>query len=104
MHGFDDVKRADGVAGNFPDMRAAFMAQGPSFKTGHQHRWIRLVDQYQIFLKALGIQGEQHNGTWENVKDMYVVDDKSNTRQLFSLRFFNILILILTVFALLIYL
>lgn len=34
--------------------------------------WIRLVDEYQIFLKVLGLQGMPHNGTWSRVQDMFV--------------------------------
>ncbi len=31
-------------------MRGIFFANGPSFKEGHEHQWIKLIDEYQAFL------------------------------------------------------
>ena len=39
--------------GNFPDVRAIFMAIGPAFKVNHNHTWIKLVDEYQVMMHAL---------------------------------------------------
>ena len=39
--------------GNFPDVRAIFMAIGPAFKANHNHTWIKLVDEYQVMMHAL---------------------------------------------------
>ena len=73
-------------------MRGIFFANGPSFKEGHEHQWIKLIDEYQafltvtishiniyviftqqfsqIFLNILGIEGEEHQGTWTRVEGM----------------------------------
>jgi len=59
-------------------MRTIFFARGPAFKRNHETQWIRLVDEYQIFLYALGIKGEPHNGTWERVTDMFVEKELEN--------------------------
>ncbi len=52
-------------------MRGIFLAKGPSFKQGFVNPWIKMVDEYQVFLEVLGIQGEPHEGTYERVQDMF---------------------------------
>ncbi len=52
-------------------MRAIFFAKGPSFKAGYVNPWIKLVDEYQVFLHVLDIQGEEHEGTFERVEGMF---------------------------------
>ncbi len=39
-------------AGIYPDMRGIFVASGPAFKSGVIVDWIKLVDEYQIFLEV----------------------------------------------------
>ena len=72
-HGWDDSSPDPKgyKEGRFPDMRTIFFASGPAFKKGHSHTWIKLVDEYQVFLHVLGIKGESHNGTWNRVKGMF---------------------------------
>ena len=47
------------------------------FQSGYEAPWIKLVDEYQIFLHVLGLQGDPHNGTWTRVKDMFPSNDAS---------------------------
>lgn len=49
-HGFEDISENYEVEGNFPDVRAIFMAMGPNFKANHSHPWIKLVDEYQVWI------------------------------------------------------
>ena len=56
--------------GTFPDMRTVFFGKGSGFRTGVTVPWVKLVDEYQVFLHLLGIEGEEHEGTWDRVKDM----------------------------------
>ncbi len=74
-------------------MRGIFIASGPAFKSGVIVDWIKLVDEYQIFLevnyllhpkmfwaknyvgdalciKVLGIEGEEHQGTFSRIEGM----------------------------------
>ncbi len=71
-HGFDDTSpvAAKYYEGGNPDMRTIFYAMGPSFKAGHTHDWIKLVDEYQIFAHISGVEGESHRGSWSRVKGM----------------------------------
>ena len=55
-------------------MRSIFYALGPKFKPGCSAPWIKLVDQYQVFKHVLGIDGEEHSGSWDRVKDMMMVE------------------------------
>ena len=71
MHGWDDTVEKQYDEGKYPDMRGIFMANGPKFKSGHSHEWIKLVDEYQIFLQVLDLEGKPHNGTWERVEQMF---------------------------------
>jgi len=59
------------ILGSFPDMRAIFFANGPSFKKGFVNPWIKMIDQYQIFIKVLNIKGEKHQGNFTRVQDMF---------------------------------
>ncbi len=61
------------------DMRAIFFANGPSFKSGHVGPWMKLVDEYQVFLSVLGLEGEEHEGTWERVEDLLVDEEEEQT-------------------------
>jgi len=72
-HGWDDTgSQAKGYSeGGQPDMRAIFFANGPSFKAGHINPWIKLIDEYQVFVHVLGIEGEEHQGDFDRVADMF---------------------------------
>ncbi len=71
-HGFDDTSpEVDGYEeGPEPDMRGIFFANGPGFKPGFVNPWIKLVDEYQVFLRLLDIQGEEHQGDFSRVEGM----------------------------------
>jgi hypothetical protein len=56
-------------------MRTIFMAVGPDFKANHTHQWIKLVDEYQIFMKVLNVNARNHSGNWDRVKDMLIRAD-----------------------------
>ncbi len=60
-------------------MRAIFFANGPSFKSGHVSPWMKLVDEYQVFLSVLNLEGEEHEGTWERVADMMAEEEEEHT-------------------------
>ena len=48
-HGYDDTSPFQGYfPGTFKNMNTIFWAQGPSFKQNHSHRWIKMVDLYQV--------------------------------------------------------
>lgn len=85
---------------NMTDMRTVFFAKGPgkqeliwrffdkkrmcnpisdyvlspttAFKKGKIQPPFRVVDQYQIFMKVLGLSPNRHHGNWDSVKDMLV--------------------------------
>ncbi len=46
------VSKNTSSAGIYPDMRGIFIASGPAFKSGVIVDWIKLVDEYQIFLEV----------------------------------------------------
>ncbi len=62
-------------------MGAIFFANGPAFKAGYTNPWIKMVDEYQIFTTILGIQGEEHEGTWERVEGMLMTAEDAATTQ-----------------------
>ena len=74
QHGWND-KTPDGnydTEGNMNDMRAVFIARGPSFRSdGAIVPWIRLVDEYQIFLKAIGVEGEPNMGSLDRIQPFF---------------------------------
>jgi hypothetical protein len=75
-HGYNDISDGYSTEGDFPDMRTIFMAVGPDFKANHTHQWIKLVDEYQIFMKVLNVNARSHSGNWDRVKDMlFKADD-----------------------------
>ncbi len=70
-HGWDDTSPLldEYEEGPMPDMRGVFMARGPGIAADNKVTdWIKLVDEYQLFCYLLGIQPEQHNGTWARVQ------------------------------------
>ena len=74
VHGFNDVCQSEGYdcEGDFPDMRGIFVASGPKFQSGNKIvPWIKLVDEYQVFLEVLGLKGRPHNGTMSRVEGMF---------------------------------
>lgn len=75
LNGWEDMSKDIKAyeEGNYPDMRSVFIANGPAFKRGYRHQWIKLVDEYQILLHLLQLtdQAEPHNGTWYRVQDMF---------------------------------
>ena len=81
VHGFDDVCQGEEYCeGGFPDMRGIFVASGPKFKSGnHVVPWIKLVDEYQIFLRVLGLEGKPHNGTMSRVEGMFKEPSTTST-------------------------
>jgi hypothetical protein len=74
-HGYNDISDGYSTEGVFPDMRTIFMAVGPDFKANHTHQWIKLVDEYQIFMKVLNVNARNHSGNWDRVKDMLIRAD-----------------------------
>ena len=58
--------------GNMNDMRGIFMARGPSFRSdGAVVPWIKLVDEYQIFLRAIEIEGLPNKGSKERIESFF---------------------------------
>ena len=54
------------------DMRGIFMARGPSFRSdGAIVNWIKLVDEYQIFLRAIGIEGLPNMGSLQRIEPLF---------------------------------
>ena len=54
-HGYDNTSPYSGYyPGSFKNMNTIFWAQGPSFKKNHSHRWIKMVDLYQVMIFSLG--------------------------------------------------
>ena len=70
-HGYEDITDGYEKEGNFPDMRAIFMAIGPAFKSNYANPWIKLVDEYQVMMAAVNALTAPHNGTWERVRCMF---------------------------------
>ena len=71
QHGYEDMTEGYENEGNFPDVRAIFMAIGPAFKVNHNHTWIKLVDEYQVMMYALCANATANNGNWTRVEDMF---------------------------------
>ncbi len=72
-HGWSDntPNRVYDRLGNFNDMRGVFMAQGPAFKGTGTVPWIKLVDEYNVFLRVLGIEGEKNNGSESRINAFF---------------------------------
>ena len=84
QHGFDDTDdmNEDGVK---QDMRAIFIANGPKFKSdGSTVPWIKMVDEYQVFLMALNLEdkAEPNNGTKERVQNMFSPATRTNINKI----------------------
>lgn len=70
-HGYRDITANYTMEGDFPDMRAIFMAIGPAFKNGYANPWIKLVDEYQVMMHVMDAKAQPNNGTWDRVKCMF---------------------------------
>lgn len=70
-HGYRDITANYTMEGDFPDMRAIFMAIGPAFKQGYANPWIKLVDEYQVMMHVMDAKAQANNGTWDRVKCMF---------------------------------
>lgn len=64
---------AHGYSPTEEKMRSIFYAKGPAFKKNAVLEPIEIVDIYQVLTTALGIEARPHNGTWEHVKDAFMV-------------------------------
>ena len=76
LHGFDDITEGYSQEGNYPDVRAMFMAIGPDFKKGYSQPWIKIVDEYQIMMKVLDIEPLENEGNMERVQSMFNVSNQ----------------------------
>ena len=71
QHGYEDMTEGYAEEGDFPDVRAIFMAMGPAFKANYSQDWIKLVDEYQVMMHALNATAEPNNGTLDRVRSMF---------------------------------
>ncbi|XP_060606503.1 glycerophosphocholine cholinephosphodiesterase ENPP6-like [Ruditapes philippinarum] len=62
-HGFDNDDH---------DMRSIFLAYGPDFRKKYTARPFNNVNVYQIICHVTGIKANPNNGTWSDVKDIFV--------------------------------
>lgn len=60
-HGWDNTKK---------DMHTIFYAMGPSFKEGHKHTSIEVVDLYPLIAKIMGLEPAEVDGKLERVEGM----------------------------------
>jgi hypothetical protein len=79
QHGYEDMTEGYDKQGDFPDVRAIFMAMGPAFKANYRQKWIKLVDEYQVMMNALNATAVPNNGTWDRVKGMFKNDNNGAT-------------------------
>ncbi len=60
-HGWDNAKK---------DMHTIFYAMGPSFRKGHKHSFIEVVDLYPLITKIMGLEPAEVDGKLERVEGM----------------------------------
>ena len=79
QHGYEDMTEGYAEEGDFPDVRAIFMAMGPAFKANYSQDWIKLVDEYQVMMHALNAIALPNNGTWDRVRGMFKYENNGAT-------------------------
>jgi len=66
-------------------MKTVGFAWGPDFKPGFVSEAVELVDLYQLMAFLLNIPPNHHDGNWDRIKDMLVINSATTTTSFMSI-------------------
>jgi len=76
-------------------MKTVGFAWGPDFKPGFVSKPVEIVDIYQLMSFLLNIPPNDHDGSWDRIRDMLVINAAPTTTSYFDLLMSMVLVMVL---------